>query len=75
MNIEKKNSIIIIKSIIITEKSILSNGNLFLTFRCIDEREHGIADILLNLNIEEANALIKRIEYMIKKGWIRDDKK
>ncbi len=58
--------------IIITEKSILSNGNLFLTFRCIDEREHGIADILLNLNTAEAKALIKRIEYMIEKGWIRD---
>ncbi len=57
----------------IAEKSILSNGVLFLTFECEHKKRYAIADILMELNTEEAKALIKRIEYMMDKEWIRGD--
>ena len=59
----------------IIEKSILPNGNLYLIFECEDKKEHAIAEILMDLNVSEANALIERIKYMIKEKWITGEER
>ena len=68
-----RKEVIEMNGIKITDKSILSNGNLYLIFECEHKKQYAIAEILMDLNIEEANALIKRIKYMIDRGMIRGD--